>query len=165
MIQRVGSAIKVPAEHDWRTTDADEMNKRRLRAQQETFTIGNLDARHPIYSNFRVQSGSGMTYCVEVRDLRQKQCACDCVDFRINGLGTCKHVEAVLLHLQARFRRLFKLAQQEGSKRIELVVDAAADTLRVVNCQGNLPRAVQKWFDADGRLANGSPEEMLEALR
>src|SRR2546425_6672274 len=155
---KLSSEIKVPSPHDWRTTDADEINRRRLRAREESFRITNADAAHPIFSNFRVQSASGMTYSVEVRDLRQRHFACDCVDFRINGLGTCKHVEAVLLHLEARFRRLFKLAQQEGSKRIELVVDAAADTLRVVNCQGNLPRAVQKWFDADGRLANGSPE-------
>ena len=33
--------------HDWRTTDADETNKRRLRAQQESFAITNQDARHP----------------------------------------------------------------------------------------------------------------------
>lgn len=33
--------IKVPSVHDWRTTDADEINKRRLRAREESFTISN----------------------------------------------------------------------------------------------------------------------------
>ena len=107
--------LKLPSAHDWRTTDTDEINKRRLRARQEPFTISNLDPQHPVFTNFQVKSGSGLTYSVEIRDLQPRQFACDCVDFRINGLGTCKHVEAVLLHLEARFRRLFKAAQEHGS--------------------------------------------------
>jgi len=156
--------IRVPSAHDWRTTDLDEINKRRLRAQQEAFGIANADSRHPVFSNFRVQSRSGLTYSVEIRDVRQRQFACDCVDFRINGLGTCKHVEAVLLHLQTRFRRLFAAAAKGGSTRIEVVVDPVADTLRVLDGGGPLPRALRKWFDADGRLTNGSPEAAVTAL-
>src|SRR6266516_3909682 len=146
--------IKIPAPHDWRTTDDDEINKRRLRAREESFTISNVDPQHPVFSNFRVASGSGLTYSVEIRDLRQRQFTCDCVDFRTNGLGTCKHVEAVLLHLEARFRRLFKAAQQNGSNRIEVVVDSNADTLRVLNGHGELPDALQKWFDTEGKLTS-----------
>ena len=80
---------------------------------------------------FEVGSASGLSYGVEIRDLRGRQFHCDCVDFRINGLGTCKHVEAVLLHLQARFRRLFNAAAKTGSNRIDLVPDTARDTLRL----------------------------------
>lgn len=86
------AAAAVPSLHNWRTTDADEVNRRRLRAQEESFVIRNLEPRHPIFSNFEVKSGSGLTYQVELRDIQTKQVACDCVDFRINGLGTCKHV-------------------------------------------------------------------------
>ena len=164
MAKRKTDDLKIPPPHDWRTTDADEINKRRLRAREGSFSIANLDPRHPIFSNFRVKSGSGLSYSVEVRDLRERQFACDCVDFRINGLGTCKHVEAVLLHLEARFRRLFTAARQNGSERIEVVVDSAADTLRVLSGQARLPRAVAKWFDAAGLLPNGSPEPALTAL-
>src|SRR5258708_9069958 len=39
-----------------------------------------------------------------------------------------------------------------------------ADTLSVFNGRVNLPNAVSKWFDADGRLLNGSPEAALDAL-
>jgi len=156
--------LKLPSPHDWRTSDEDEINKRRARAQLESFKISNLDARHPVFSNFRVQSGSGMTYSVEVRDVRQRQFACDCVDFRINGLGTCKHVEAVLLYLEARYRRLFKVAVQNGAARIDIVPDPAAGTLRVASRLNDLPRAVRDWFASDGRLKNGNPEEVLEAL-
>jgi len=108
--------ITVPSPHDWRTSDADEINKRRLRAETEHFVISNLDARHPIFSNFRVKSDSGMKYEVEIRHLGERQFACDCVDFRVNGLGTCKHVEAVLLYLRARHRRLFDTAARNGAR-------------------------------------------------
>src|SRR6059036_1756886 len=144
--------LKVPSPHDWRTTDADEINKRRLRAREESFTISNADPRHPVFSNFHVKSGSGLTYSVEIRDLRQRQFACDCVDFRINNLGTCKHVEAVLLHLEARFKRLFRTASLNGSTRIDVVPDPVKDTLRVATRLGDLPGSVKGWFDGQGLL-------------
>src|SRR5437867_12799881 len=106
MARKASQEIEVPSPHNWRTTDQDEINRRRVRAQTEEFRIANTDPRHPIFSNFRVQSGSGLTYSVEIREVGQRQFACDCVDFRINGLGTCKHVEAVLLQLEARCKRL-----------------------------------------------------------
>ena len=156
--------LKIPSAHDWRTTDTDEINKRRLRAREESFAVTNTDPRHPVFSNFQVKSGSGLSYSVEVRDLRQRQFTCDCVDFRINGLGTCKHVEAVLLHLEGRFRRLFTSAHKSGPTRLDVVVDPVADTLGLLNGGATPPRAVAKWFDADGRLADGSPEMALTAL-
>src|ERR1035438_6594173 len=97
MLKTAQSEPPVPSPHNWRTTDQDEINRRRERAQTEDFKITNTDPSHPIFSNFMVKSGSGLTYSVEVRDVGQRQFACQCVDFRINGLGTCKHVEAVLL--------------------------------------------------------------------
>ncbi len=156
---------KIPSPHDWRTTDTDEINKRRLRAREESFAISNLDARHPIFSNFRVHSGSGQTYSIEIRDLNERQFSCTCVDFRTNSLGTCKHVEAVLLHLDGRFRRLYAAAREKGSARIEVVVDAAAESLRVCNGHGELPRALREWFSGAGTLVSGSPESALTALR
>ena len=120
MPNQASPEIAVPSPHNWRTTDEDEINRRRARARTEEFRISNNDPRHPIFSNFRVRSGSGLTYSVEVRDVRQRQFACECVDFRINGLGTCKHVEAVLLQLGARFKRLFRAAEQNGALRLDV---------------------------------------------
>ena len=115
MQSKTASTIAVPSPHNWRTTDEDEINRRRARAQTEDFRVANTDPRHPVFSNFRVNSGSGLTYSVEIRDVGRRQFACDCVDFRINGLGTCKHIEAVLLHLEARFKRLFRAAANGSS--------------------------------------------------
>ena len=157
--------FKLPPVHDWRTTDADEINKRRLRAREESFAITNTDARHPIFSNFRVKSASGLTYSVEFRGSNPRESLCDCVDFRINGLGFCKHVEAVRLYLQARHKRLFRSAQTAGSNRIEVTVDALADTLCIFKNQQQLPPGAAKLFKPDGRLLNGAPEKALELLR
>jgi hypothetical protein len=157
--------IAVPSPHNWRTTDEDEINRRRARARTEEFRISNTDAHHPIFSNYRVRSGSGLTYSVEIRDVGRRQFACDCVDFRINGLGTCKHVEAVLLQLQARFKRLFRVAEANGTTRLDLLPDAATDSIRLLSGDGVVPRALKVWFGADGALLKGLPEEAIEALR
>jgi hypothetical protein len=155
--------IKTPPAHDWRTTDDDEVNRRRVRAREESFTISNREPRHPIFSSFTVRSGSGMAYTVEIRDVAGRRFYCDCVDFRVNGLGTCKHAEAVLLHLEGRFGRLLGRARQAGSPRVEIVVDGASGALRVVAGHGEFPPALRAWFGDDGRLAGGSPEEAVEA--
>src|SRR5258708_20148033 len=115
--------FQVPVLHNWRTTDDDEINRRRARAQSEEFRILNDSPQHPIFSNFRVSSSSGMTYAVEIRDIVNRQFACECVDFCINGLGTCKHVEAVLLHLQTRFKNLFPAAARHRPTRLDLPPD------------------------------------------
>jgi len=157
-IRKSSAKLKMPPAHDWRTTDTDEINKRRQRARDESFAITNATPAHP------VKSASGLTYSVELRDLDTQQFACDCVDFRINGLGTCKHVEAVLLNLRARHKTLFKSAQITGSNRVEIYVDRAAGTLHLSG-RGPLASGIARWFDADGRLTGGSPEEAVAALR
>ncbi|MGA2748211.1 MAG: DEAD/DEAH box helicase [Verrucomicrobiota bacterium] len=157
--------ITAPSVHNWRTSDEDEINRRRIRARTESFKIDNTDLAHPIFSNFRVQSGSGLTYSVEVRDLGRRQFACDCVDFRINGLGTCKHIEAVLLHLEARFKRLFLAASNNESGRLDVVPDAAHESIRLMNGHGPMPIALRRWFGEDGALKEGPPETAIEELR
>lgn len=156
--------FEVPAQHNWRTTDLDEINRRRARAQTEEFRISNCNPSHAVFSNFRVASLSGLTYLVEIRDIQARHFACECVDFRINGLGTCKHIEAVLLHLESRFRRLFQAAARKGSPRLDLVPDAATGSLRLVNNGNARDRLLERWFDAEGALKNGAPEEAIEGL-
>jgi len=155
----------VPLIYNWRTTDSDEMQRRQLRAREEAFRITNLNARHPIFSNFRVHSGSGLTYEVEIRGLRERQAACTCVDFRINGLGTCKHVEAVLLLLQRRHSRPFRAAAQGDSDRLDVVPDREADTLRLTKTSASVPASVRRLFDRTGLFRGDELEGGLKALR
>src|SRR5439155_24577461 len=75
-----------------------------------------------------------------------------------------KNVEAVLLQLERRFMRLFQSAARNGSNRVDLVPDHSVGTLRLVNANGSLPKAVRAWFDASGAPKNGSPEDAVAAL-
>jgi hypothetical protein len=156
--------IALPSVHNWKTSDEDEVNRRRLRARSEAFGIVCTDPRHPIFSNFRVQSRSGMAYDVEIRELRERQFSCTCVDFRINGLGTCKHVEAALLHLAKREKRALALAADSQSPRCDLVVDPVKGRLRLSRGRAALPPSCRRWFDQDGYLIHQEPAEALEAI-
>ena len=152
-----------PADEDWRTTDQEEIERRKLRARAEAPAITNRDPRHAVFSNFDVHSPSGVTYGVEIRALRERHFSCDCVDFSINGLGTCKHVEAVLAHLAASDPVGLAQAERAGSPRIDLMPDRPARTLQVEHGLERLPRGLRRMFDAEGRLAGGlTPEKALE---
>ena len=156
--------IQLPHATDWRTTDQDEINRRILRAREEQPPIRNLHPRHAIFSNFEVKSRSGLAYEVEVRDLAQRHFGCTCTDFQVNGLGTCKHVEAVLLGLQAKSKKAFAAARTSGSPRIDIVPDPERQALVVERNLAALPRSLRRWFDAAGRLPAGSAAEFRAAL-
>ncbi len=154
--------IKISAVYDWRTTDQEEIDRRKARAQEEGFVVSNPTPKHPVFSNFKVQSPSGQTYQVEIRGLERGQNSCTCVDYRVNGLGTCKHVEAVLLYLQARHKALFASAAQTGSTRAEIGPDPERNTLRL-GAGAKPPAVLREWFDRQGWLL-GEVESALPAL-
>lgn len=165
--RRKNPAHQLPPVTDWRTTDADEILKRQLRAREERYRIANLGSDHPINSNFTVHSPSGLDYRVEIRDIPGRQVACTCTDFRINGLGTCKHVEAVLNHLGRKYRPELKAIKQGApSRRIDVVPDRVADRLRIERNLDRLPPRLRARFDAAGlQLLSLSPEELVAELQ
>jgi hypothetical protein len=113
----------------WKTTDEEEIERRRLRASQEPFLIKPAEPGHPFYGRFACHSeGSGRTYLVEIRSLTQPENACQCLDFLSNGLGTCKHIEAVLSHAALGQKRRFAQAAHEGSPRVEIYLSRCGGT-------------------------------------
>ena len=164
--RRPDPARLLPPVTDWRTTDADEILKRQLRAREERPRIVNLAPAHPVFSDFAVHSSSGLDYRVEIRDVANRQFSCTCTDFRINGLGTCKHVEAVLLHLARRHRSEFKAARRgEPSPRIDLVPDRAAGRLRIECNLAQLPPRLRARFDVAGlQLPDLDPADLVGEL-
>ena len=72
-------------------------------------------ATTPHFGSFRVRSAGGSQYDVEIRSLDQPLNSCGCADHRVNGLGTCKHIEGVLARLRQRGARAFAAAQRAGS--------------------------------------------------
>ena len=158
-----GADPRLPPASDWRTTDEDERARRRLRAREEAPRIERVDRSHPVFSTFRVQSRSGLDYPVEIRDVAARQFACDCVDFRINGLGTCKHVEAVLLQLEAVHPRDWRAALRTGSPRVDVVPDREAGRLRVERNADRAPARLRRLLGADGGI-DLAPEEAVETI-
>ncbi len=64
-------------------------------AEKENFVIKNLTPQ-PVYSDYTVYSpASKNTYKVALRSKDNSLNFCSCPDFKINQLGTCKHIEAV----------------------------------------------------------------------
>jgi SNF2 family DNA or RNA helicase len=157
----------IPAtELDWRTTDQEEIERRRQRARDERPRVVNRDPRHPIFSNFDVHSRSGVIYQVEIRDLAWDSFSCTCVDFRVNGLATCKHVEAVRLYLEEEAGDLLAIARASGSNRLDLVPDRQHESLRAEGDVRRLPKGLRRLFATDGKLHHDiSPESAVEAWR
>lgn len=164
--RRVAKAPAKPTAFNWNTTDEQEIEKRRERAREESFSISSLDNTDRILSSFRVESASGAVYTVELFDLKNPQFGCSCVDFRINGLGTCKHVEATLLYLKGRFSKLFSTATRTDPPRAVVDVDRENSRLRLDPKGATLPPSLKGFFrEKSGRIHDLSPEEQLQEIR
>ena len=152
----------------WSTSDADEIERRRLRGLNEALRIEPQTQDAGFFGSYRVHSGEGQRYRVEIRSLSEPINSCDCPDHRINGLGTCKHVEATLLRLQYRRKRAFHQAIDTGSPFIEVFLDRRDHRVRIRWPQGSQRRSLARdllvaFFDGEGALA-GKPLESLPAL-
>lgn len=151
----------------WNTTDADELERRRWRGLTDIGAIENLEPAHPYFGTFRVRSTSGATYEVEIRSLILQENSCGCPDWRVNGLGTCKHIEGVLEALRRKGKRAFTAAGLAGSPRVEIF--PAVDGSRAVHVRGsrggNIADAVIARYCTSAGLLMGDMLTALPALR
>ncbi len=72
---------------------------RREQAEYSNFEVQHLD-NNRIWGDYSVASKNGGCYRTAFRGVLSEKNYCACLDFRTNGLGTCKHLEAVQLHLR-----------------------------------------------------------------
>lgn len=79
--------------------EAWQVALRREQAIDSAFSVEAL-GEHRIWGDYMVSSASGGRYKVAFRGVCSERNYCSCLDFRTNGLGTCKHLEAVTLKLQ-----------------------------------------------------------------
>jgi hypothetical protein len=94
---RAGTVLsRPPAPQGWDTTDEDEIELRRWRGRTEISAVEPLEPNHLLLGTFRVRSERGGAYEVEIRSLLEPINSCGCIDHRVNGLGTCKHIEGVI---------------------------------------------------------------------
>lgn len=143
---------KIPS--GWNTTDEDEIRRRCLRAEAEPMKVINLHSAIPYFSDFTVESNTSQTYRVEIRSLSERLNTCSCPDYDGNSLGTCKHVEKVLLTLKKKGKRKFKEASRIGSSRVEIYVHPADNQIKIMWPQEKIPELgfLRDFFSASGSL-------------
>src|ERR1017187_8284739 len=78
-----------------------QITERRERAAGAIAKILKRPAGSP-YGDYSVKSASGKTYRLAMRGPGLFENYCACPDFPVNPLGTCKHIEALLLRLRKR---------------------------------------------------------------
>ncbi len=119
--RRARKVLEKPPLLGWKTSDEDELNIRRLRGRTEIASIEALEPQYGPFGTFRVRSNSGTAYAVEIRDLASRNNSCSCIDHRVSGLGTCKHIEGVLAALKSRGGACrFKAAASPQAPRAEI---------------------------------------------
>lgn len=152
----------------WSTSDADEIERRRLRGANEAIRIKARVQNSDFFGIYRTHSAAGQRYRVEIRSLAEPINSCDCPDHRINGLGTCKHIEATLYRLQHRRKRAFQQAAAKGSPHIEIFLDRRDHQIRIRWPMGSRSRSrardlISHFFTDDNTLT-GDPLDTVPAL-
>ena len=122
---------KRPRTTGWLTSDADEIERRRTRGLNERYRIETEAHDNGFFGTYCVHTGNGQNYRVEIRSLSEPINSCQCPDHRVNGLGTCKHIEATLHRLQHRQKRAFQDAAVKGSPLIEIFLDRRDGQVRI----------------------------------
>jgi hypothetical protein len=149
--------IKNISPQGWRTSDADEIERRRQRGAEDGGRVMAVAGDLPFFSEYQYLSGSGGRYTVEIRSLTDIINSCDCQDHKVNRLGTCKHVEAVLLHLAKGKKRSFKAAAEAGQPQVEIFLDRRDDKINILwpkrSRRGSrLHRLLAPFFSSDNTL-------------
>ncbi len=130
-------------------------------------SIKALEPDHPYFGTFRAQSVSGSSYEVEIRSLNCRINSCGCIDYRVNGLGTCKHIEGSIAAMARGRAKSFRAAKIAGSPRIEVFLDRRESPVPAIMWPGDNPgrnfRPAREWLahyvGADGTLSR-DPERI-----
>ena len=148
-----------PPVQGWRTTDQDEIERRRQRGAEAEFRIEAVSKVHPFFGDYRVHSETGGSYVVEIRSLTEHLNSCGCPDHAVNRLGTCKHIEAVLHALQKRKKGHAQEAATQDSPWVEIFLDRQDEAIRILWPARSRPRSklrdlLDPFFSTDGSLLN-----------
>jgi hypothetical protein len=142
--------------HSWNTTDADEIARRKVRAELEKFAVENTNPNERYYSAFRISNSKDKQYCVEIRSLTALHNSCDCPDYRSNRLGTCKHIEHILLRLRKKGVRAYKQAANMDSPYTEIFLNPVDGmTIQMnkpIHTKSTIAARIDPFFDGEGQL-------------
>lgn len=148
----------IPYSHrpDDMTIDEWQAGLRRQFAINQNFEFENL-GDNPVFSDFNVFNPlSDRTYKVAVRSEIPGLNFCSCPDFKVNLLGTCKHIEYVLHQLKSNTRneQIFKNGNTQFYSSISLKYGAERKVyLRIgENNHYEIKDLAKKYFDGNNYL-------------
>ncbi|MBL7112434.1 MAG: DEAD/DEAH box helicase [Bacteroidales bacterium] len=126
-------------------------------ASEQKFKVKNI-GDHPVYSDFEVfNQETDKTYKVSVRDNVSSYHYCSCPDFKVNTLGTCKHVEYVLLQLlrYKKYQKYFTRLQKNSYSSLSILYGHKR-LIRLKKGNGSVSyEDVDRFFDDRGFLLPG----------
>jgi len=148
----------------------EQISARQQRAQTAIKSILAKPAGQA-YGDYEVRSATGRKYRVAMRGPSLFENFCSCADFAVNTLGTCKHIEALLLRLRQRFRG--SLQRQKYQRHRASLSLHYGETLRVrLRLPADSPKSLQEiaaeHFDSEGFLREDRLRDfqgVLEQLR
>ncbi|MBZ5624543.1 MAG: DEAD/DEAH box helicase [Acidobacteriia bacterium] len=147
-----------------------QIAERRERAQATVLQILERP-KSQLYGDYRVESASGKAYRVAMRGPGLFENYCSCPDFAVNTLGTCKHIEALLLQLRQRHGKALerkKYARSRASISLEYGVTIEVRLRLPLSPSPALKGLAEEYFDAAGRLRREHFQQfakVLDALR
>lgn len=99
-IPKEGTPLELLSEDD---LEQRAIAERAQRAKTERFRLQSKDPKQPWTEYVVTSVSSGKTYRVALRGPERGDSYCSCPDYRVNTLGTCKHILYALGRVQARF--------------------------------------------------------------
>ena len=146
-------------------TEATQIARRRQKAKQDIESVTNTGP-HPLFSTYEVAARSGRCYTVHIRSVEQLINSCTCPDYKTNTLGTCKHIEGVLLHLRNTLGKKWEKLAAEALPGTQIFLHRSEQvsvrtTLPLP--EGSLRLLLNRYFDSQGVL-QGSVLHSLAAL-
>jgi superfamily II DNA or RNA helicase len=148
----------------------EQISARQQRARKAIRNIVTAPAGQA-FGDYEVRSASGRKYRIAMRGPSLFENFCSCADFAVNTLGTCKHIEALLLRLHRRFGRSFS-GQRYKRTRASLSLHYG-ETLGVrlrlpADPSPALQNIAAEYFDSEGFLGEEHYrrfEQIIEKLR
>ncbi len=162
-----GKATKNKRFPSWQTTDEYEIELRRTRAKEEAMKVVQADGGYSgIFRDYwvtREDVEDPVSYRVELRSSWKMINTCSCPDFEKNFLGTCKHIEKVLLSLAEG-----KKSIPVNSDFIEIFMNRSPYEPRLAlprELTPDLGDFINKYLDVSGQLKHPAGDTLQVLLR
>jgi superfamily II DNA or RNA helicase len=148
---------------------ADTAIRDRIKRGRSEVVVKHLNGR-PWFGEWQAATIGSETpfprqYRVTIRSLKQRANLCNCPDFQINQLGTCKHIEAVLHKISKRkdYKKILELQAPISYVYLAWDVDDAPQ-IRLYRCPllpPDLAGLLAGYFEASGRFTGRLPDDFF----